>query len=235
MAAALAAAALAIGLAACSSGEQEEKGSSSDAESREEAEEKAARDLARGDCSFDSELPLDVYVLRSFERGPEHLGSTLSEEPLEVPHCLAWWVQPVGEVDMARLREEIEAKDIPAVALPDATDADLAHLEGLSHLVTLLLDGTKVTDAGLVHLEGLSGLGGLGLSSTAVTDAGLAHLAKLKGLHYLWLSGTKVTDAGLAHLEGLTRLQELHLRGTGVTDPGVERLREALPDTKIVH
>ena len=58
----------------------------------------------------------------------------------------------------------------------EATDADLAHLTGLTTLTDLGLGGTPVTDAGLAHLTGLTGLETLDLRETQVTDAGIASL-----------------------------------------------------------
>src|SRR5258708_1983296 len=76
-------------------------------------------------------------------------------------------------------------------------DAALAHLQELTELESLWLDGTQVTDTGLVHLQGLTGLQSLCLDHTQITDSGLAHLQGLPGLKKLWLDGTQVTDAGL--------------------------------------
>ena len=59
-----------------------------------------------------------------------------------------------------------------------ATDADLAHLSGLTELRALYLYDTQVTDAGLVHLAGLTKLRGLSLSDTRATDAGVAELRR---------------------------------------------------------
>ncbi len=113
------------------------------------------------------------------------------------------------------------------------TDAGLAHLTGLTNLQVLDLDNTQVTDAGLAHLAGLTNLKGLGLSNTQVTDTGLAHLTGLTNLQVLDLDNTQVTDAGLAHLAGLTNLQNLWLGNTQVTDAGVEALRKKLPKLTI--
>jgi hypothetical protein len=80
-------------------------------------------------------------------------------------------------------------------------DAGLAHLQELTGLDSLWLDGTQVTDTGLVRLQGLTGLQDLCLDRTQVTDAGLAHLQGMTGLERLWLDGTQVTDAGLAQIQ----------------------------------
>jgi hypothetical protein len=104
------------------------------------------------------------------------------------------------------------------------TDDGLARLAGLVQLEELFLDGTHLTDAGLAHLQGMKQLRRLGLRGTRVTDAGLARLAGLVQLEDLAVGGTHVTDAGLAHLQGMKQLRGLGLYGTRVTDAGLARL-----------
>lgn len=113
------------------------------------------------------------------------------------------------------------------------TDSELDHLNGLSQLESLSLNGTCVTDAGLEHLKRFPQLYWLSLDGTQVTDAGLKHLEGLGQLLLLSLNGSRVTDAGLEHLSGLTRLVRLSLADTKVTDEGVEELSKALPKTII--
>ena len=105
------------------------------------------------------------------------------------------------------------------------TDADLGHIQDLTRLECLELDGTRITDAGLAHLQGLTRLQVLDLSETQVTDAGLTRLQGMAELWQLHLTDTRVTDAGLAHLQGLTRLEWLYLDGTQVTDTGLAHLK----------
>src|SRR4051812_14132173 len=70
-----------------------------------------------------------------------------------------------------------KAKGRPAIyvdlGLTKATDADLAHLKGLTNLQSLRLLATEVSDAGLLHLKGLANLQTLTLNLTKVGDAGL--------------------------------------------------------------
>ena len=115
-----------------------------------------------------------------------------------------------------------------------ATDAAMAHLEGMSQLRSLGLDRTQVTDAGLAHLETVNQLQKLYLVDTHITDAGLNYLVGMTELMTLQLDSTRITDAGLAHLKGMKQLRLLTCRGTRVTAHGVNDLRQALPRCCVV-
>lgn len=111
---------------------------------------------------------------------------------------------------------------------------DLSPLAALdaNDLQEIQLSDTDVTDADLAHLRGLSGLRLLSLGSQ-ITDAGLAYLSSLTGLYILDLDFTQITDAGLAHLQGLANLKSLELSETQITDAGLAELRRALPQCEI--
>jgi Leucine-rich repeat (LRR) protein len=117
--------------------------------------------------------------------------------------------------------------NVVSVSLDDTqvSDAELAHLKGLTGLEWLGLDDTKIGNPGLEHLKGLTALQGLGLHNTKVGDTGLEHLKGLTGLQVLYLNNTEVSDAGLEHLKGLTALKGLHLNGTYVSDSGLEHVK----------
>jgi len=117
----------------------------------------------------------------------------------------------------------------------ELTDAELAHVAGLTQLEVLHLYSwnDRLTDAGLEQIGDLKGLRELELFSRSVTDAGLEHLAGLPELEYLFISSDRVTDAGLAHLEGLGRLRTLCLDRTQVTEAGAEKLQRAIPRLRV--
>jgi hypothetical protein len=52
-------------------------------------------------------------------------------------------------------------------------------------------------------------------------------------LTYLNLVSSKVSDNSIATLGSLKSLEEIYLWNSEVTKNGIERLRKALPDTKI--
>ena len=147
-----------------------------------------------------------------------------------------WVTLDGGHVTDAGLAHIEGLSEILTLSLYDTpiTDAGLAHLEGLDQLHSLLLGATHVTDAGLAHLERLSQLRQLSLDSTQVTGSGLPHLAGLHQLQTLMLNVTKVTDTGLAHLAGLRQLQRLWLNKTQVTDAGLAHLT-GLSQLKELH
>ena len=184
--------------------------------------------------AFNSTAAFEVYVVKESGKAPELIGKTPSSHPLSIPPCERWWVKTVPPVDMAKVRDDIQAGRIPVLWLSEVGDDDLVHLKGVTELKTLWLDATCEADACLVHVEGLIGLQSLLLSATDVTDAGLLHLKGLTGLKTLHLRATKVTDAGLVHLKGLTRLETLHLSQTKVTDAGLAHLK-GLTGLKTLH
>jgi hypothetical protein len=100
-------------------------------------------------------------------------------------------------------------------------------------VVSVDLRMTDATDTDLAPLEGLKSLQDLRLSSNHITDAGLVHLKGLTNLRRLDLDFNRISDAGLANLEGLTNLRRLDLRVTKVTIAGLERLQRKLPKVVI--
>ena len=74
----------------------------------------------------------------------------------------------------------------------------------------------EISDANLAELEGLTQLTSLVLHNTKVTDEGLASLAKLENLESLRLVGSRISDEGLVHLQRMQKLQTLDIGGSGV-------------------
>lgn len=102
---------------------------------------------------------------------------------------------------------------------------DLVHLESLSEIRHLALNGAAITSDDLVYLTGLKNLRTLDLGDTRIDDAGLKHLCALSRLRTLNLEGTSLTHRGLVHLLGLTNLESLNLSFT----------REELSDEAVTH
>jgi len=157
-------------------------------------------------------------------RGRESTAIKVSELP-ELPFIISsinLENRPIVDADLARL------KDFRGVVLSlrstPVSDAGLAHLAGLSNLLTLILDDTKITDAGFVHLKGL-GLESIQISGENITDAALMQLSEISTLKRLSLDDTKVTDEGLLSLRTLPDLQVLALVSASITDDGLENLK----------
>ena len=105
----------------------------------------------------------------------------------------------------------------------------------------LFLDGTptvisKVHMEPLKELENLKHLSLYRLGPQRVTDDDLKHLAQLGAVRHLNLNfNPAITDAGLVHLMGMSELTYLDLRNTAASEAGVSRLRQSLPDCRILR
>jgi hypothetical protein len=173
----------------------------------------------------------------------------LFPNPSGKPRAPRWLVERLGVDYFA---------NVVYVALPKASDAELAHIGKLARLEWLFLGGSTVTDkgwtsldelpnlqvlslagasigdAGMVHVRGLLRLKSLTLHSTKVSDAGLANVRRLVRLEKLNLANTKITDAGLVHLMGLTKLQRLYVRSNLIVrGSSLDALRKAIPKLEI--
>ncbi len=105
-----------------------------------------------GGCSFNSKLPLTVYVIREADGMEEEIGQTPSAKPIVIPRCAFWYVEPARPLDMRALAKEIASKGLAGLRLYGVADRHLAHLKGLTGLRELDLWDTNITDSGLVHL-----------------------------------------------------------------------------------
>jgi mono/diheme cytochrome c family protein len=129
------------------------------------------------------------------------------------------------------------AKDVEGVRvlIPPKTfegrvlsDADLAVLKEIPHIVELDLKNAGISDEGASHLSALSDLERLHLEKTKITDTGLGHLKGLSKLVYLNIYGTEVSNAGLESLKGLTNLKNLYVWQTKVTEDAAKALQAAM-------
>ncbi len=207
-----------------------------------------------GGREFNSELSLTVLAKypEEGEQKRKMVGMTPSEVPVWVPDCEWWLISPLGgaeQVDWEGVVQEIRDKKIPGLTLPpNATNEDLAHIEGVEQLRVLNLTATDVTDKGLAtvaslnnlelldlrytdvtaealkHVKSLDKLRRLDLSMSSVEGEGLAYLKKLSDLRSLQLISLNITDGHLAHLEGVSGLRYLNLSYTDVTDKGIKHL-----------
>ena len=117
----------------------------------------------------------------------------------------------------------------------ELTNEGLINVAALKTVIALNLRDTQITGPGLTHLKGLSKLKRLHLERTKIDDSGINHLAGLHNLEYLNLYGTKITDKALDQLIGLKNLKQLYVWQTEVTDAGVDKLKETLPNLKVIR
>jgi Leucine-rich repeat (LRR) protein len=128
------------------------------------------------------------------------------------------------------------AEDNLVRAFGPKVDADsLKHIERLTSLVDLNLEGCSIGDEGLSHVAKLTKLVVLNLASTDITDNGLKQLKGLAALKELDLStNEEITNAGLAHLKGLTKLEILNTEDTKITEAARARYKKpSSPDSKL--
>ena len=90
-----------------------------------------------------------------------------------------------------------------------------------------------LTGEGLKHLQGLTKLKYLDLDGRPITNAGLSDIEKLTQVEYLSLDTTRITDEGLEHLHPLKQLQLVNVKSTKVTRQGVAELRKVLPKLEV--
>lgn len=107
------------------------------------------------------------------------------------------------------------------------TQADLAWLAHLRHVVYCELEGDYVDDDTLDLLRNMEEMRTLALSVTAVTDQGLKKLARLKSLSMVRIHSPNITDNGVESLAALPALTALSLQRVCVTDRGIAKLAGA--------
>jgi hypothetical protein len=113
---------------------------------------------------------------------------------------------------------------------PDLTDADLAALDGLTQLHSLVVQCPRALGRGFAVLAKFPRLASLAVIGP-VTDDVCQPVAAATGLVEVRFVGVQVTDSGLAELRSLPLLESLGLEGakvtgTGFAGPGWAKLRE---------
>ena len=135
--------------------------------------------------------------------------------------------------------------------------SDIGILAKMTDLTTLFLSGTKITDISV--LENLTNLKTLTLGDIPINDisvlanltnlttlnltgnpnnppeyqiSDISALANLTNLTRLYMGHNQISD--IAPLMGLTNLTELYLQENPIGEDQIAKLREALPNTKIV-
>jgi len=129
----------------------------------------------------------------------------------------------------------------PLLRVTTAGQTDLVDDQALLALVPIAANITDldlgrchVGDEGAATLAKMPRLTVLDLRQTQIGNHGVAALVACKELRSLNLFGTKVGDYGATALASLKNLDELYLWQTEVTAAAVVRLRESIPEAKVV-
>src|SRR5436305_976797 len=118
-------------------------------------------------------------------------SKNLAPPPGASEPVLARWLESLGgQVHMA-----VGKIQSISLARTPFDDGQLKHLEKLTGLEKLNLDGTDVSDLGLETLGKLRNLRELSLSFTSVSDRGLGYLGPLKNVRRLMLAGVRVSGS----------------------------------------
>ena len=123
------------------------------------------------------------------------------------------------------------------ISVDDSTisDQSIGEVRRLPKLSVLRIGKSRIGDEGVKALVENDAIENLILSNNRITDASSHYYQSLPKLYYLKLSGTMITDASVAALSLNNGLTYLDVRDTGITPEGASRLRQALPNCKVVH
>lgn len=158
---------------------------------------------------------------------------------------IAKGITPVSETALKALRSSgtiaVFLSEKNRLLRIDSSNADVsaetlfAGLSGLEQAVTWL-DVTR-KDLDPRHFQAIgsfTNLTRLNLAETPVRDTDLQVLQSLSNIVSLNLIGTKITDQGIEHLTHLSELRNLYIWRTSISSSGVLRLKNHLPDLKII-
>jgi len=106
------------------------------------------------------------------------------------------------------------------------TDASAMHVQKLTKLKSIAINGPKITAAWLEPAAGLP-LESLNIAQGAVTPPGdaITTITSIPTLSRLSIDGPSFTDADLSSLAGATQLTDVSISGLGMTDARVPALR----------
>lgn len=153
--------------------------------------------------------PLAPATLAAFADGPFQVQTVGDDNPLLAISC-------AGRTDAV-------------------TDSSIASLLPLAdHITALDLGRTGVGDAACAVIAKMPRLTVLDLRQSQVGDHGVAALVACRELRSLNLFGTKTGDYAVATLSALKHLEDLYVWQTEVSAAAVVRLREAVPNVRVV-
>lgn len=114
------------------------------------------------------------------------------------------------------------------------TSRSLEAMTSLNDLIGLQIHLTKIDDKGLEQLQAFPELQELFLGGPLNSEQAILNsLQYLNKLKTLWIFDVPITDTGVNGLATMSDLNEIRLIRTQITDANVNRIKAALPDTKI--
>lgn len=139
-------------------------------------------------------------------------------------------------VDETRLSkagfETLLAYDLEVLGIRGFQDLDLALLARLPSLKVLDVAESALTDADVVHLQPLSHLEELSIDSTPVGNAFLEKLATLPMLASVNFARTRIDDGAVDILAKMTALRRV-TAGDRISPSGIARLAALRPDVAV--
>ena len=174
------------------------------------------------DCrpAHQKELPLGISEtdIEGNDRRYPRLSAVFGEEYCET--VVSVWFLTIGRDPTHPVHE----RDILA----------LAHLKDLPNLEHLILSDIPVTDDDLKYVVAIDSLTNFVTKSPHITDAGVQQLTGLRDLEQLLLDNAALTDNSIPLLLSFPKLKSLRI-GPGISDDGEARLREGLPNCRVIR
>ncbi len=170
---------------------------------------------------------LRARAVRHKEEGLRHLGALERLLFLELNHV---------DVTDAGLAGLLPATSLEILELEHCPvgDPGMDILIRMPRLRKIEIEETNVTDVGFGTLSGAPSLEVIKAQELpGITDAAMETVPAFPKLKALVLDETEVSDASVPYLAKASGLRLLSLETTRVTQEGKQRLRDALPETKI--
>jgi len=142
-------------------------------------------------------------------------------------------ITPSGLANHAHLRESLITLAYYEASVNDSTLSGIEKLEGV-YCVQILF-APNFSDEGLRHLAQKRNLKILDVLRTPISGAGLIYLKELPELQELGLAGTDVDNDAVDKIVQLRHLTRLDIRWTEIDENGVARLKQHLPNCRIIR
>lgn len=176
----------------------------------------------------------DLHELDQLRLGGQELTSAMLEH-VKAPNLKSISLSGQGFDDrvVPYLHEMDKLEDLH-LRHTQLTDAGLADLNSLKHLVSLDLEQCSLTGKGLLKLSDLKDLKLLELEGNPIEDPSLSALKNFPELESLDLTMTHATSESLVNLKFVPKLRELSLGGVPLTDDALAHL-EPLVNLEILR